>query len=210
MGLWVYRGLQRHLVARVERGARVAAQAGLLAGAAALTLVVLWLLGVSPGGIAVGGAVTGVVLGLAAQSTLANLFGGFILMALRPYLPGDRVTLRSAQFGGAEYTGVVRDLNFFYTVLSVGADTVFVPNSAAVGATVTRRTGERHPVAVRLPADCDLDAAREQLAERAPGAELILSSWTPEGAEVTVQAPAELSWNDLAQWARASGDRRPG
>ena len=49
--------------------------------------------------LAVGGAVTAVVLGLAAQQTLGNLFAGLVLLSTRPFRVGDRVRLIGGALG---------------------------------------------------------------------------------------------------------------
>jgi small-conductance mechanosensitive channel len=43
----------------------------------------------------VGGAITGIIIGLAAQPVLGNLFAGLVLLFARPYLPGQRVRVMS-------------------------------------------------------------------------------------------------------------------
>ena len=54
-------------------------------------LGLLALLQVNLGALLVGGAVTAIVLGIAAQQTLGNFFAGLVLLFARPYLPGQRV-----------------------------------------------------------------------------------------------------------------------
>ena len=81
-------------------------------------------------GIALGGAVTGVVLGLAAQSTLGNVIAGAMLLSLRPMRIGEWVTLRSWMSGGVDVTGRIEEINFFYTVLRENGVRRVVPNSA--------------------------------------------------------------------------------
>ena len=41
------------------------------------------------GNLLVGGAVTGMVLGIAAQQSLSNVFAGLVLLFARPYIPGE-------------------------------------------------------------------------------------------------------------------------
>jgi small conductance mechanosensitive channel len=53
-------------------------------------VVSLHLLHIKIGSILVGGAVTGVIVGIGAQSTLSNLFAGVVLFTLRPFLLGKR------------------------------------------------------------------------------------------------------------------------
>ena len=61
-------------------------------------LAALRIAGLDPRTLAVGGAITAVVFGLAAQQTLGNLIAGMVLISARPFRIGDRVRL---QGGGA-------------------------------------------------------------------------------------------------------------
>lgn len=101
---------------------------GVLVIAAFVVAADIWR--VSLTGIALGGAVTGVVLGLAAQSTLGNVIAGGMLLSLRPMRVGEWVSLRSWMSGGIDVTGRVEEINFFYTVLREGGVRRVVPNSA--------------------------------------------------------------------------------
>src|SRR4026209_2708315 len=57
-------------------------------------LVALNIAGLPPRTIAVGGAFTGVIFGLAAQQTLGNLIAGTVLLSARPFRVGDRVRMQ--------------------------------------------------------------------------------------------------------------------
>jgi small-conductance mechanosensitive channel len=83
----------------------------------------------------VGGAVTGVILGIAAQQSLGNLFAGLMLLLTRPFAIGDEVSLRSGQLGGP-LTGLVADMNLTYVKLVTDHGTLLVPNSALLSAVV--------------------------------------------------------------------------
>ena len=61
-----------------------------------------------------GGALTGVIIGIAAQQTLSNFFAGILLMIVRPFNVGDPVVLKNAL---GEYEGIVRDIDFFYVTI---------------------------------------------------------------------------------------------
>ena len=68
-------------------------------------LVALRIAGLSTSSLAIGGAVTAVVFGLAAQQTLGNLIAGTVLLSARPFRVGDRVRLQGGPIGGElEYT----------------------------------------------------------------------------------------------------------
>lgn len=83
----------------------------------------------------VGGAVTGVIVGIAAQQSLGNLFSGLMLLLTRPFSIGDEVSLRSGQLGGS-LTGLVADMNLTYVKLVTDRGTVLLPNSTILTAAI--------------------------------------------------------------------------
>ncbi len=85
-------------------------------------------LGVNLQGLLLGGAVTGVVIGIAAQQTLGNFFAGIVLLAVRPFTVGEEVVLRSSPLGG-EYEGRVVDMSLFYVKLETDNGPVALPNA---------------------------------------------------------------------------------
>ncbi len=97
-------------------------------------LVALRVAGLAPQTVALGGALTAVVLGLAAQQTLGNLFAGTVLLSARPFRVGERVSL---QGGGIEVEGVVSSLGLLYTTFASGDDAIMVPNSVVLGQAIT-------------------------------------------------------------------------
>jgi small-conductance mechanosensitive channel len=107
---------------------------GVLVVAAFVVTADIW--HVSLTGLALGGAVTGVVIGLAAQSMLGNVIAGAMLLSLRPMHVGEWVSLRSWMSGGIDASGRVEEINFFYTVLREAGLRRVVPNSAVAVATI--------------------------------------------------------------------------
>ena len=98
-------------------------------------LTVLGLLGQDVSGLLLGGAITGVVLGIAAQQTLANFFAGLVLVTVRPLEIGERVVLRSGPLAG-EYEGVVTDLGIFYVDMVTAQGPVKLPNAGVLAAAI--------------------------------------------------------------------------
>jgi small conductance mechanosensitive channel len=97
-------------------------------------LVALRIAGLDLRSLAVGGAFTAVIIGLAAQQTLGNLIAGMVLLSARPFRVGERVKLEG---GGIAVEGVVSSLGLLYTVLADGEDTHMVPNSAVLAQSIT-------------------------------------------------------------------------
>src|SRR6201991_4691910 len=94
-------------------------------------LIALRVAGLGPRTLALGGAFTAVVLGLAAQQTLGNLFAGMVLLSARPFRVGERVKLQGGGVGGT-VEGVVSSLGLLYTTLASGDDSIMVPNSVVL------------------------------------------------------------------------------
>lgn len=85
----------------------------------------------------VGGALTGVIVGIAAQQPLSNLFAGLVLLMARPITVGERVRVYSGALGGP-LDGLVTEMGLIYTVLNTDeAGVLRIPNvgllSAAIG-----------------------------------------------------------------------------
>lgn len=74
-----------------------------------------------------GVSVMGVVIGIAAQSTLSNLVAGFSLVLYRPFHVGDEVQLTTPK---GLTTGTVTNLSLGYTrLIDRDGEEVIVPNS---------------------------------------------------------------------------------
>jgi small conductance mechanosensitive channel len=96
-----------------------------------MVAIALRIAGLDAGALAVGGAFTAVVVGLAAQQTVANLFAGIVLQSTRPFRVGERVRLIGGQVAG-QVEGIVASLGLFYTSLVSGADRIMVPNGVVL------------------------------------------------------------------------------
>jgi small-conductance mechanosensitive channel len=110
------------------------------------TVLALRVAGLDPRTLAVGGAITAVVLGLAAQQTMGNLIAGLVLISVRPFKVGDRVRLQAGALAG-QVEGVVASLGLLYTTLAQGQDSIMVPNNVVLSSAVVPL---REPAAVDL------------------------------------------------------------
>ena len=115
---------------------------------AAAILTALRFAGLRPETLAVGGAITAVVVGLAAQQTFGNVLAGLVLISARPFRVGDRVRLQAGGVAG-QLEGVVTSVGLLYTIFAQGEDSMMVPNSVVLSAAV---------VPLREPAGVDLRA----------------------------------------------------
>lgn len=128
----VARGIAPILLRRMEPG--TAGTAGFvirLVTIVAVVIAALAIAGVRPETLAVGGAFTAVVLGLAAQQTLSHVFAGLVLLSTRPFKVGDRIKLRGGSMAG-EVEGIVGSLGLFYTTLISGGDRTMIPNNVVM------------------------------------------------------------------------------
>lgn len=116
-------------------------------------LVALRVAGLRPETLAVGGAVTAVVIGLAAQQTIGNVFAGMLLLSARPFRVGERVRFQGG-FVAGEVEGVVSTLGLLYTTLTNGEDQIMVPNNVVISlAIVPLREPDAVDLKARLPAE---------------------------------------------------------
>jgi small-conductance mechanosensitive channel len=111
-------------------------------------LIALRIAGVNTSSLIAGSAFTAVVLGLAAQQTLGNLFAGMVLLTARPFRVGERVRLQAGAVGGA-VEGIVSSLGLLYTTLARGEDQILVPNNVVLAAAVVPLR-EPNPINVKV------------------------------------------------------------
>jgi small-conductance mechanosensitive channel len=153
LGAWFARDLGRGLgpllTKRVDRS--TAGTIGFvvrLVGLVIAVLVALRIAGLTPRTLAVGGAVTAIVLGLAAQQTIGNVFAGLLILSVQPFHVGERVQFRAGALGGL-LEGTVVQLGLLYVTLIDADDTILVPNNQVVSAAI---------VPLRSPGAVDLRA----------------------------------------------------
>jgi len=154
------RALSPHLLGRFDPG--TASTISFLAQLSTLIVVVivaLRLMDVQTRAIAVGGALTAVVLGLAAQSTLGNVIAGLVLLGLRPFRVGERVRLQGGTLGSV-VEGTIASVGLVHTTIARGNGTLLVPNSSTLSATVVPL---RDPAGINLRARLRADVKPSDL-----------------------------------------------
>lgn len=143
---------------------------------AIVVIAALRIAGVDAAALAVGGAFTAIVLGLAAQQTLAGIFAGIILQSTRPFRVGERVRLVGGALAGS-LEGTVSSLGLFYTTLAQGADRLLVPNSVLVNLVVVPlREPEKVDLRARFPSG---DASPKGIEERLEEAITVPTRYSP-------------------------------
>lgn len=164
-----------------------------------LLVVALGLLRLNLSGLLVGGAVTGVIIGIAAQSALGNLFGGMLVLLLHPYATGERITIRSSGFGGVEYTGTVREVTLFYTTLDTTGGRLLVPNSLASQAVVrVEGGGDIETVTAPVPYGISPEELSGRLGRIGLDPEVRLEAFGDTGYTVRLRVPAHESGRVVA------------
>jgi small conductance mechanosensitive channel len=160
-------GLAPALFRRMDPG--TAGTVGFLIRLVSILIVVfvaLRLVGLSPRVLAVGGVFTAVILGLAAQQTLGNVFAGVVLQSARPFRVGERVRLRGGPIAG-EVEGIVSSLGLFYVTLIDGANRLLIPNGQLLQlAVIPLREPERVELRARFAADTTPSEVQDMLSEQ--------------------------------------------
>jgi small-conductance mechanosensitive channel len=104
-------------------------------------IIILSLLGmyaVPLGHLLVGGAITGIVVGIAAQQSLGNIFAGLLLLLARPYVVGEEIRVNSGALGGP-FDGTVIGMDLLYTTLQTDEGPIRLPNAGLLAAAVGPR-----------------------------------------------------------------------
>lgn len=104
-----------------------------LGGYTIVVVEVVTLLGVPLDRLLLSGAITGVVVGIAAQQSLGNAFAGLVLLFSRPFVVGEHITLRSGALGG-QYDGEVTAITLMYTRVLTDEGPMTFPNSGVLNA----------------------------------------------------------------------------
>jgi small-conductance mechanosensitive channel len=164
----------------------------------AITLgLALSIAGASASSLIAGSAFTAVILGLAAQQTLGNLFAGMVLLSARPFRVGERVRLQAGAVAG-QLEGVVSSLGLLYTTLARGEDRIMVPNNVVLSAAVLPiREPDSVDVRVRLGTGIRPSQVQALLDDR-------IRTPTRQSATVLLE---EIDGNDVVVRVQATPDR---
>jgi small conductance mechanosensitive channel len=113
-----------------------------------VTAAILHVFNVSLGNLLLSSAFAGIVIGLAAQTVLANVFAGLLIVVATPFRVGDRIGLISANYGAfpssypheityPTYSGTVRAISLNYTEMRLDNGRIAkIPNQALLSALI--------------------------------------------------------------------------
>jgi len=130
----------------------------------ATVLALFRLAGVSAESGLLGAGLAGIVLGLAAQTVLSNVFAGILLVFSDPFRPGDRVGFVSSSYGIVApsypheaglpaYRGTVEDIGLIYTTIALDTGgSAKLPNGIVISSLVLLPRGAvLHRVRMTFP-----------------------------------------------------------
>jgi len=100
-----------------------------------LLFALFGVLGVSLQHLLIGAGVAGVIIGIAAQQSLANIFAALVLLFARPFVVGERIRIRSGMLGGVMDVQVL-GIGLTYVTVRTDDGVLKVPNSVMLGAGV--------------------------------------------------------------------------
>jgi hypothetical protein len=99
-----------------------------LVGAVTTLIITLGLLGIPIGQLVLGGALTSVFVGIAAQQSLSNVFAGIVLMLAHPFRVGDGIRLQAGALGG-QVSGTIIEVGITYVRIGSSTGVLSIPNS---------------------------------------------------------------------------------
>ncbi|EQD43594.1 MscS mechanosensitive ion channel, partial [mine drainage metagenome] len=147
-----------------------------------LALLLFAVAGVNGIALLAGGTFAGLVVGLAGQTVLSNLIAGVMLLFVRPFGPGDRITLTTWQYSLIApvyppkfysndllvpgYTGIVEELGLIYSrIRQDDGIRVRFPNNVLIQAAILSHDVAERWVRVKYEIPPAIDP--EQLISRA-------------------------------------------
>ncbi len=123
----------------------------------------------------VAGGFAGIVIGLASQDVLGNIFGGIAIVGSRPFKIGDRITVSTWQYGVLApayppkfysndflipgYTGKVTGISLMYTTIVTDENIPLkIPNSVLIQSSIfIHSTSESRIVRSKIEVSKDID-----------------------------------------------------
>jgi hypothetical protein len=149
-----------------------------------------------------GGALTGVIVGIAAQQALGNVFAGVVLLLARPFSVGDAIRIKSGSLGGVT-EGTVSAMGMTYVTVITEEGPLSVPNSGLLAAAVGPMPGTAYSRSRRF----DLSGTETGAALGRPGSGVLrlgrVVGRPPH--RLAADAVARRSWRGVVPLQRRSG-----
>ncbi len=210
---WFLVGLLRAFVVTEHRPRESKLVQDLLSGLvylAALFAIIAYVFDLPIQGLLATSGAIAIILGLALQSTLSDVFSGIVLNFSRPYRPGDWISIDGAT------DGRVIEMNWRATlVLTAKRDLAIVPNSAIAKAKIVNSSSPSgiHGITVTIQLDAKASpASGAEILEKAilnsrlvlatPGPSIMVKSITASYTEYEITVFVE----ELAQSGRAQNE----
>jgi small conductance mechanosensitive channel len=133
-----------------------------------VAIIALYLMHINVTGLLISAGFLGIVLGLAAQSTLSNVFSGISMIIAKPFEPGDYITVQTWQYSRMPstypheefipgYNGTVNKIGLLYTEIIENNIPLYVPNSILNQALViNHRRSETRTLRLRVELASDV------------------------------------------------------
>jgi small-conductance mechanosensitive channel len=115
-----------------------------------LIFCVFAVIGVSVQRLLIGAGLAGVVLGIAAQQSLGNVFASLVLLVARPFGVGDHIRIRSGTLGVIDVS--VLAIGLTYVTVQTDDGQLKIPNSVMLAAGI----GQFDPAPNKTPAPAEL------------------------------------------------------
>ena len=107
-------------------------------------------------------SIIGIIVGIAAQSTISNVIAGIAIVVFKPFGVGDFVTVRGE-------SGFVEDITFRHTVIRLLDAHMIVPNSAITSEVIFNHSDRNiaSRIDVRVSYDSDLSLTKQIIQQEA-------------------------------------------
>ena len=109
-----------------------------------LVFAVFGVFGVSLTHLLIGFGLAGVVVGIAAQQSLGNIFASLVLLFARPFIVGDHIRIRSGSIGVIDAT--VLGIGLTYVTVRTDDGLLKVPNSVMLASGIGQLTPSSKPL----------------------------------------------------------------
>ena len=116
----------------------------LIVGYLIVIFSVFAVLGVSLTHLLLGAGLAGIILGIAAQQSLGNIFASLVLLVARPFVVGDRIRIRSGVLAGP-LDATVLAIDLAYVTVQTDDGVLKIPNAVMLGSGIGKPNADTPP-----------------------------------------------------------------